>query len=401
VTVSGAGRGTSGPVDSSGNYRIDGVPTGTVRVSAATRFPSQKTTPSKVAEVTAGSEVQVDLEFRSDIVIRGRVTRQGRPVQNAMIVFDPRDARTQTRASGRTEGNGSYEVSGLEPGNYGVSIVDLVGASTFDTTYQVNGSDNFDIEMRGAMLTGRVTDSDTGVAVSAAIVTLQNAEARGRFGGTLEAMTDPSGNFSFETVSPGTYRIRATKDRYGASMSDLSIGETDVRDIELKLARNDGIRLRVVDARDGRALRAFVWVRDQQGRTVFEGQPSPNTDGVIAVPVGPGSYSASVGAVGYAARTVNVVIPSQEVRLALSPGGTLLIQSTRDSREVGRLMTPTGQVYQRSPFSQRDLSLVPGTTTLENLAPGPYVLQLLDDRGNVKGSYSITVHEGQVAQLQI
>jgi hypothetical protein len=64
-------------------------------------------------------------------------------------------------------------------------------------------------------------------------------------------------------------------------------------------------------------------------------------------------------------------------------------------------MTPTGEVYQRSPFSQRDLALVPGTTTLENLAPGPYVLQLLDDRGNVKGSYSVTVQEGQIAQLQI
>jgi protocatechuate 3,4-dioxygenase beta subunit len=396
------GRPASGRVDSSGAFRIEGVPTGTVRVSAtAGDFTSRRVTAPQSVEVAAGSEVTVDLEFKSDVLIRGRVSRQGRPLDNAMVVFNPLDAKVRTRSSTRTGANGIYEISGLEPGRYEVGVIDMQRFASFDTTYEVVGSATFDIDVRGSEIRGRVVDSDSGQPIADATVTLQKASAEPSFLGNLSVVTDAAGNFSFDTVSPGSYRARAQKERYGQSIVDLVVSESDSRDIELKLARNDGALLRVVDARDGRSLSASVWIRDQQGRSAFEGQPRPNSDGVLVIPLGPGGYRATVGATGYAAQSVNLVVPSQEIRIALSPGGTIQIESKQNGREVARLMTPSGDFYRRSPWTQPQLVLDPGTTVVEHLVPGAYVLQLLDERGNVKSSYSVTVVEGRTVRVEI
>jgi len=396
------GRSASGRADSSGAFRIEGVPTGTVRVSAtAGDFTSRKVTAPQSVEVAAGSEVTVDLEFKSDVVIRGRVSRQGRPLDNAMVVFNPLDAKVRTRSSTRTGANGIYEISGLEPGRYEVGVIDMQRFASFDTTYEVVGSATFDIDVRGSEIRGRVVDSDTGQPIADATVTLQKASAEPSFLSNLTVVTDAAGNFSFQTVSPGSYRARAQKERYGQSIVDLVVSESDSRDIELKLARTDGALLRVVDARDGRALSPSVWIRDQMGRSAFEGQPRPNSDGVLVIPLAPGGYRATVGATGYAAQSVNLVVPSQEIRIALSPGGAIQIESKQNGREVARLMTPSGDFYRRSPLSQPQLVLDPGTTVVEHLVPGAYVLQLLDERGNVKSSYSVTVVEGRTARVEI
>jgi hypothetical protein len=92
--------GSSSTVDASGNFRIEGAPTGTVRVNARLQqgFGGSKTSQTKTVEVSAGSSAQVDLEFRSDTVIRGRVTRGGQPLPGAMISFFPRVRRRTVRA---------------------------------------------------------------------------------------------------------------------------------------------------------------------------------------------------------------------------------------------------------------------------------------------------------------
>ena len=403
TAVGPANRRASAPIRQDGTYRIEGAPTGTVRVSASSgRFPSFKTSPAKDVEVAPGAEVQLDLEFASDLVVSGRVTRQGKPMDNAMVSFNPSDTRVQTRAATRTVSDGSYEINGLEPGLYSVDVLDWQRSGSYRTNYEVNGSGTFDIEMRGSQVRGRVLDADSGEPVAEATVVLQKPDDQPAFFGPQSAaVTDNAGNFVFDTVSPGNYRARAQKERYGQAIVDVVVSENQEREVELRLSRIDGVRLRVVDARDGRALSPFIWIRDQQGRNAYEGSPRPNSDGVLMVPLAPGGYQATISANGYAARTVSVVAPSQELQIALTPGGSIVIQSGQSERETAKLMTPTGNAYQRSPWVKAEFMLPPGTTTLDHLVPGPYVLQLLDNRGNVKSSFSVTVVEGQIARLEI
>ena len=68
------------PVDSGGNFRIEGAPSGTVRVSARTGAMfggSSKSAAPKTVELEPGGTAQVDIDFKSSTVIRGRVTRNG------------------------------------------------------------------------------------------------------------------------------------------------------------------------------------------------------------------------------------------------------------------------------------------------------------------------------------
>ena len=98
ATCNANGGNASAPVDSSGNYRIEGAPTGTVRLSARTGQGfggGGKTSPVKSVQVDPGSSVQADLEFKTT-TISGRVTQNGQPMSNAIVRFMPRNAQAQT-----------------------------------------------------------------------------------------------------------------------------------------------------------------------------------------------------------------------------------------------------------------------------------------------------------------
>src|SRR6202011_3531962 len=135
-------------------------PTGTVRVSARTgRGPGGgKSSPVQSVPVDPGSSVQVDIQFKTSTVISGRVTRNGQPLPNVMVMFNPRNAQSQTQASGTADNNGAYQISGLDDGSYSVGVIDIDRSNAFSSTYDVHGSGNYDIDIKTATLRGRVID---------------------------------------------------------------------------------------------------------------------------------------------------------------------------------------------------------------------------------------------------
>jgi hypothetical protein len=218
-------------------------------------------------------------------------------------------------------------------------------------------------------------------------------------------MTDSGGTFLFDSVSPGSYVANATKEGYGNEAIDLMVGERPPDNLELKLARNDGVTLKVVDARDGRALDAMVSVYDMQGRLVHEsrmffGGMEGATD--TKLPLAAGRYTAWVASSGYAPRSATFTSPSTQT-IAVTPGGTLVIRSKQSTRARVRLIDASGSPYPR--FGSRpvgtDLNPSPGTTQLDHVAPGSYTLQLLGDNDAVLDATRVTIAEGQVATADI
>ncbi|MEA2327861.1 MAG: large repetitive protein, partial [Thermoanaerobaculia bacterium] len=142
VYASGAGNtggpmgGSTAPVDSGGNFRIEGAPSGTVRISARTGAMfggSSKSAAPKTVELEPGGTAQVDIDFKSSTVIRGRVTRNGAAVPNAQVMFIPRGAKSQTSASVAADAEGRYELSGLDDGTYTVQAMDMERVTPFAT----------------------------------------------------------------------------------------------------------------------------------------------------------------------------------------------------------------------------------------------------------------------------
>ena len=396
-------------VDSSGNFRMEGAPTGTVRVSAvfSRNFSNRKSSTPQTVTLNAGESRQIDLEFSSDTVISGRVLRNGRPLASANVMFAPRrGSANQTSSSTTTDERGQYSVSGLEPGEYNVSIIDMQRFSPYQTTYEVRGTSTFDIDYTASALRGRVVDA-AGDPINDARVQLRSATSEGPFRGDRSAATDVAGTFTIDFVAPGTYTVTADKSGFGNEVKEVIVGERTPADVEFRLSKNDGVGLKVVDARDGRGLNAMVWVYDSMGRMVAEsGMRFGGSDSAadVELSLAPGAYTATVTSVGYAAVTVNLTSPGRQT-VALSPGGRVVVRSSRSDRQRVRLVDAAGRPYPRTPNvmnAVRDLAANPATLTFNNVAPGSYSIQVMTNNDTtVVKSVPVVVTEGGIAEVDV
>lgn len=405
VNASTSSANASATPDSAGVYAIEGAPTGTVRVSAtkgAGFAGSMQTTEPKTVELSAGGEAMVDLEFRSDRVVSGRVTRNRAPLDGASVRFNPKNPAVQTRGTATTGASGAYEVRGLADGDYEITVFDATRMSAHSETRQVTSGATVDVDIVTASLRGRVADADTGSAIAGARIQFEPKSA-----GTTGAITrrvaesDAAGNFLVDNIVPGAYVARAEKEGFSQDVRDVEIGESGADGVDFAIAKSDGIRLRVADARTGTALGGQVRISDPLGRTVYEGSVAASADGT-KISLAPGSYRLTVFAEGYAPTTSNVAAPSASVALGLTPGGTLEIELDGSEAASARLLDSSGADYQRWFWMrQPSFRIDPGVTTLRNVGAGSYSLALLDEAGNVAKTLAVTVIEGRTARVRV
>ena len=400
IAQSGSSRAT-GAVDSGGNYRIDGAPTGTVRVyaSVATGIGG-RFTPAQSVQLDPGGNVQVDLAFASGTV-RGRVTRDGKPAAQAMVMFAPRAGQATTMARTSTDSDGNYEAQGLSDATYDVQVVDLSGGGTpYRTSFDVHGEGTLNIDIKSATVRGRVLDASTGQPIGDAAVQIRGT-AEGTLRGPLRTLpSDTSGAFIIDSVPPGTYNVSAEKEGYGTKLVEVNVGDSGA-DVELKLAPTAGVKLRVVDGRDGRQISALVRVTDMANSVVYE-SPYRFTAGgadVLSLPLDAGTYRAIVAAQGYATQNVMISSPSTQT-VAMTPGGSIAVKSAGSTMRRARLLGPDGREYLRAFSPPFNVDPSPGTTIFDNIAPGTYTLQIMNGDA-VTASTQVTVIEGQVAQVSI
>lgn len=407
VNVMSPNGNASSAVDSAGNYKVEGAPSGTVRVSARTGQmfgPTGRTAPQKSVQVEPGGTATVDLEFKSTTVVRGRVTRDGQPMANAAVMFYPRGAQASTSASTQSDNSGNYEVSGLDDATYNVQVMDFQRTMPFSTSYEVKGSGTFDIDIRSSSLRGRVVDATTGEPLANARIELR-AAGGDPIMSSRAAVSGMDGTFVIDAVARGTYEAKADHEGYGHQMKSVVVGDT-AEDLEFKLSPSAGVTITVVDARDNRPLSATaVRVVDAQGQQVdagprffFGGGPQP-----IKLTLAPGTYRVTIAAMNYATRTVSVVSPSNPT-VRLSPGGTLAIRSKAGAMMRARLVDANGAPYLRS-FSMGDgvftIDASPGVTTLQNIAAGSYRLEILGTGNQAAKSIPVTVIDGQVTPVEV
>jgi hypothetical protein len=388
--------GSSAPADAGGNFRIEGAPSGTVRISARTGAMfggSSKSAAPKTVELEPGGTAQVDVDFKSSTVIRGRVTRNGAPLPSAQVMFMPRGAKSQTSASVAADSDGRYELSGLDDGTYTVQAMDMEHLTPFATQTEVRGSGTFDITIKTVTVRGRVVDSADARPLAGASVELRPSTGQTIFGGR-GGPTDESGNFVLENVAAGTYQITADKAGYGHEARQIIIGDSAPEDVQFRLSPGDGITIRAVDTRDNTALTLRVTrVIDSQGNELPAGGFFGNTE-VVKLPLAPGTYRVTVSVPNYALQTISMSSPSQQT-VRFSPGGTVILHSRESASRRFRLIESSGGTVGMNPFSQGIMPLPPGTMPLNNIAAGHYRLEVLDSNDKVTKTVEIEVIDGQ------
>ncbi|HET8773606.1 MAG TPA: carboxypeptidase regulatory-like domain-containing protein [Thermoanaerobaculia bacterium] len=409
VQAYGASGFATANVDAAGSYRLEGAPTGTVRVRAEVDSSDavwQRTSQVQTVEVAPGGSQSVDLTFRTDIVIRGRVVRDGRPLQSASVTFEPRHEKgTQTFASATTDEQGLYSLTGVEEGEYTVEVLDVQRATPYSTAYTVRASATFDIDYRTSAVRGTVLDAETSEPLANASVQIRAATQNQSFQMPRGATTDAAGTFVLESVPPGPYVVTIAKDGFGSDVREVAVGERG-EELQVKLPRSEAVTLKAIDARSGQPVTGWIWVYDAQNRVVYE--PSfpfgrGSESGEVKLPLAPGSYTAVVTASGYAPVNLRLQAPSPARMVALTPGGTILVKSKHAERRRIRLLDADGLPYGRfgNLLPWRELLPRPGTTEWRSIAPGTYTLQLLGDGDAVVDSTRVTVPEGGVAEAEL
>jgi hypothetical protein len=169
--------------------------------------------------------------------------------------------------------------------------------------------------------------------------------------------------------------------------------ETEVR---VEMRRGEGIALVARDGIFATPLRGLmVRVVDGAGATVFTGSVPLDSDGRGEVPaLKPGGYELRAESSGYAPVARPVGVPSAELTLTLTPGGTLEIlvgpQTQALPQPTARLFGTDGRVYLPFIFSSDGKIRLSGPVRrLENVVPGRYVL---DVEGGVRRD--VDVREG-------
>jgi protocatechuate 3,4-dioxygenase beta subunit len=405
VTARTASADSGATPDSTGAFTIEGAPTGTVRVVAtkgAGFAGSFQSTEAKTVELSVGGEAMVDLEFRNDRVVSGVVRVNHAALGGASVRFNPTSPTLQTRGTATTDASGKYEVRGLADGDYEVTVFDATRMSAHNETRQVSGSASIDIDIVTATLRGRVTDSDSGSGVAGARISFEpkSGESSGMITRRVSE-SDASGSFVVDNIVPGAYTARAEKESYGQDVRDVTVGESGAEGVDFAIAKNDGIRLRLVDARSGTALAGAVRIIDPLGRTAYEGNVAASSEG-SKISLAPGTYRLSVFAEGYALATGSVTAPSASTALGLTPGGTIDLEFDGSEAATGRLIDATGADYQRGFWMrQPTFRIDPGITTLRNIAPGSYTVALLDGSGNVAKTWPVNVIEGRTTKVGV
>jgi protocatechuate 3,4-dioxygenase beta subunit len=379
-----------------GRFTLRDVPSGVLRLQASTAFPSMRST-SKSLDIPEGaSEVPVEIVFEGASRLYGRVTRGGNPVASAFVSATPESpSATGGRSSDQTDEDGRYSIEGLSDGNY---VVQVSGQGvSHRKAFAVSGDTNGDIDVPMISISGVVTDSGSNEPIEGASVQAESGAEAGPYS-IKRATTDSRGFYLIDNVDPGNYQVSARKEGYQLKTQPVSVSGS-AAEVNLSLARGDGLAVRAVDGLTGLPLSWLVVLAySSSGTVAFSGGVPLDAEGRGEIPsLTPGQYTLSLSAAGYAQRSFPVQVPSGTLAITLTPGGRLDIRTNVDVN--ARMVDATGAPY--GAWSRRDrmFSFGPPGLVMDHIAPGSY--RLVVDGSEGESSYPFSIAEGQTTTVQI
>lgn len=397
-------------VGADGRYELDNVPAGVVTIRG-TATDSAGSTRSVTRQVTVSGDQPVltaDLVFNQGYTLSGHVTQGDQPVAGAMV-FATLQGGGGRQASSRTDDAGGYSLAGLQEGTYTVNAISNLagGGASRRLTVELTSDQNLDLAFPSAKIGGQVVDADRKTPVPDAMVTAAALDTTTAGAGLQRpATTDSNGRFSFTNVDPGSYTLTTSKPDYRVDKRSVTAADQGTDALVVEMTREAGMGIKVQDGLFGLPLHGVtVRVFDTQSAPVY-GPASialdDNGEGEIpSLP--PGTYTVVAGASGYApARLDGIIVPSPSVTIALTPGGTILIQSGPKTLTTGTvsgtIATAVGQPALLSLFNlQGRVAISEPNMTYQHIAPGSYVLTI----PSAAVSKSFTVNEGATTIVQL
>lgn len=410
----------SSSLNSTGQYTISGVPSGSyvvaARVSGRPAIYHPSTYDAHAAAVIAVTSTHVltgiDIVVPQDTspgTLAGRVRRpDGTAYSSLSVRAYGLDANTNTYFAS-TNSAGEYALTGILPGLYAVAAVESNTAPWYRPgTYDRLGADRL-LVLPGAALTGiDLTTPPPNPALLAGVV--RDPQGRPLSGATIALesawsnysdTSSPDGSFRFPTVfAADDYTLRGSKAGYSTASQSLAAAPGEVRaDFVLVLTpfAAGGLAGIVTDA-SGRAIEsAYLYLRKADGS--FEAWLYSDSLGEYTFPSVPqGNYTLDVSRTGYNSR--------QYAGLAVPAGSAtrrdvVLTPISSRGRVAGTVLDASGnpvyrvRVLSEGPTSQTAYTDEDGDYVLPYLSAGTYRIHLPDEPSPGNERLAIVVAEGQ------
>lgn len=386
--------------------------------------------------IPAGETVVLDIIGKRDgVKVRGRVSTAGEPLAQAFLSFLPTDGEGggERMRMGTTDADGRYEVSGITPGEWSVTIQS--GASFSDTrreSFDVTVPDvvelvrDFELEVTGISGTVRAADAPRPLGgVRVAVSALDGGvvvDALSRAAGSVrmsDVITGADGEWRTTGLRPGRYRVVAG----GPGMFGIGGGYQPSEPIEVQV--QPGLLTRGVDFRLVAGATLAGRVEDDRGHPVagaglfflpLQGDDERHFAEVVSDQGGayradglrPGGYRVAAKASGYAPTILPVVTVRQgettERDITLRAGGELTLD-LRDDQGLPvmgaavRIIDSSGIDYSRFVSISDAMagtvgSPIAGRYAIGPLPPGTYVAVI----ATATGSQNFDIQHGTADQ---
>jgi len=354
IVAVGPGGTKMGQTDEQGKYAImnmkEGVYTaGAIEIGAT---PTMGATRADMHFV----RIENDKETRLDIVVGGprkvygKVTLKGEPQAGLTITVQSSAktiaaTKTTSQASDRTDEDGRYEIDNLQPGQYELAVMKMVGMMPnplFQMEITLTDNDlEKNIELPEGGISGKVVDAETRKPIEGARVTLERTQAKdiqsaamsklGFFTGGGEN-TDSEGKYSLSIVEDGAYYVVASKEGYAPQALTATVRNSKgPSDLDFSLSSGETLSGQVTGSDPERPVKQiFLSAKDPGGMPVYSKRISLSEEGAYeATGLAPGEYVITVDATGYASASRKVTIRSgsdNRADFVMTAGGTLVIR---------------------------------------------------------------------------
>ena len=261
--------------DSEGKYQL------TLRAGDYTITASRDKYIQQERTVTVDWGETIALDFALEVMqggIKGTVTDAdtGEPVSGAEISVNGNTAETNSL--------GKYQFA-LKPGDYSVTVIadDYVQQRE---AVMVNPDEtatlDFGLELKDGIISGTVSDADTGIPISSATILID--------GNTIRTGSD--GKYQF-TLKPGSYSVTVSADKYIQQEAEVAVkpDQTTVLDFRLEV-KNGILASTVTDADTGDPISGVLVEVDSSSATT-------DMAGICKLALKPGNYTVTVSADKY------------------------------------------------------------------------------------------------------
>lgn len=295
--VEGAWGSSLTTTDEDGQFVLNRLPPQTIKIEVrAAGFRHRSLAGIQIPE--EGEATPVEIRLEPGPYLEGRVLDgQGRPVPRAMIRAEGQipDAGRFSYGGARSDDEGRYQISGLEPGPHTVTAESQEGGPSARASVEIrDGRNRIDLSLpNGIEVSGRVVDA-RGLPLAGASVSLLGLPPTSTAWG-LQADSSADGSFLIRDVPEGTYRLIGQRRGFARAEAPetVQVGGDPVLGLELRLSPGAVLRGKLLGLSPADRDRIEVHV---SGETSISLSPAQvDADGSYRIPdLAPGRWTVLV-----------------------------------------------------------------------------------------------------------